>query len=205
MSKHVTEWLNAYLDGELQGSRLQHVETHLAECQVCRAELGSLERLTGLLHEVPAPEFTPPERFAAQVNLRLPHAQTAASRKKILEIGWWMIPVGLLGAWVFIGTSYLVNDILSVANSLGLLVGVSDWMVFGSSSAADWSATLGQFGFISENSLNWASLIEAFTRTSLLQISLHVSIALLYLSWIATWWARRTRHQRQQHGRLIEG
>ena len=72
MSKHITEWLNAYLDGELNGRRLHHVEAHLAECEACRTELESLERLSGLLHEVPAPEFTSPERFAAQVNLRLP-------------------------------------------------------------------------------------------------------------------------------------
>jgi len=36
---------------------------------------------------------------------------------------------------------------------------------------------------------------------SLPQISLQISIALLYLSWIAIWW---TRHQRQQQGQLLE-
>ena len=82
MSKHVTEWLNAYLDGELNGSQLQQVEAHLAECEACQAELESLERLSSLLHEVPAPEFTSPERFAAQVNLRLPHRRTVNSRKQ---------------------------------------------------------------------------------------------------------------------------
>jgi anti-sigma factor RsiW len=76
MSKHITEWLNAYLDGELHGSRLHQVEIHLTECQVCQTELESLERLSSLLQEVPAPEFTSPERFAAQVNLLLPHEQS---------------------------------------------------------------------------------------------------------------------------------
>ena len=82
MPKHITEWLNAYLDGELHGNRLQHVEAHLAECRACQSELKALERLSGLLHEIPAPEFTSPERFAAQVNLRLPHQQNSNSRKK---------------------------------------------------------------------------------------------------------------------------
>ena len=54
MSNHVTEWLNAYLDAELHGSQLQHVEAHLAECQACQSELESLERLSGLLQESPA-------------------------------------------------------------------------------------------------------------------------------------------------------
>jgi predicted anti-sigma-YlaC factor YlaD len=202
MSKHITEWLNAYLDGELHGNRLQFVEAHLAECPVCQAELGSLESLSGLLQEVPAPAFTSPERFAAQVNLRLPPQRTSTPENKILEIGWWMIPIGLLGTWIFISTSFLVNDILSVANNLGLLVSVSNWLGFGSVNQAYWSTTLGQFGILSGNVLDWAASTEAFTRTSLLQITLQASIALLYLSWIAIWWARR-RHQR--HGQLLEG
>jgi predicted anti-sigma-YlaC factor YlaD len=201
MSKHITEWLSAYLDGELPGSRVYQVEAHLAECDVCQAELESWERLSGLLQEVPAPEFTPPERFAAQVSLRLPHQKTATSRKKILEVGWWMIPVGLLATWIFMSTSFLVSDILSTANTLGWLTGLSDWLVFGSSNQAYWSSTLGQFGVLSSNTLDLAASTETFTRTSLPQISLQVSIALLYLSWIAIWWAR---HQRQALGQLLE-
>jgi len=202
MSKHLTEWLSSYADNELRGSQLQHVEAHLAECDTCQAELESLEGLSDLLQQVPTPEFTPPERFAAQVSLRLPHQKTATPGKKILEIGWWMIPVGLLVIWIFMNTSFLVEDVLSTANRLGLLANISDWMMFGPPSAADWSSMLGQFGVLSGNSLDLAAYTEVFTRTTLPQISLQVSIALLYLSWIAVWW---TRHQRQQHGQLIEG
>jgi predicted anti-sigma-YlaC factor YlaD len=202
MSQHVSEWLNAYYDGELRGSRLHHVEAHLAECELCQAELGSLESLSSLLHEVSAPEFTLPERLAAQVNLRLPHKRAAVSRKQIIEFAWWMIPVGILATWIFIGTSFFISDLLSTANSLGLLRGISEWMAFGPSSDIYLSATLSQFGLLSGNSLSWAESTEAFTRTSLPQITLQVSIALLYLSWMAIWWAR---HQRQQHSQLIEG
>jgi predicted anti-sigma-YlaC factor YlaD len=201
MSKHSSEWLGAYLDGELHGSQLHHVQAHLAGCDLCRSELESLESLSSLLKEIPAPTFTPPERFAAQVSLRLPHNQTAVSRKQILEIGWWMIPVGLLAAWIFVSTSFFINDMLFAANTLGLLSGISDWLVFGSSGEAYWSATLGQFGILSGNSLDLAASTEAITRTSLPQISLQVSIALLYLSWIAIWW---TRHKPRGHGQLLE-
>lgn len=202
MSKHVTELLNTYLDGELHGSRLHHVEAHLAECEVCQLELESLESLSGLLHEVPTPDFTPPERFAAQVGLRLPHSKPVTSARKALEIGWWMIPVALLAAWVFINTSLLVNDMLSVANNFGLLTSVSDWMAFGTSNAANWSTTLGQIGVLRGNILDVAVTTETFTRTSLPQLILHISIALLYLSWIAIWWAR---HRRQEPGQLLQG
>jgi anti-sigma factor RsiW len=201
MSKHVTEWLNAYLDGELHDSRLQHVEAHLVECEVCRAELESLERLSGFLQEVPEPEFTSPERFAAQVSLRLPRPKAEAPRKKILQVGWWMIPVGLLALWIFMNASFFVYDVLAVANSFGLLTSVSDWMRIGTASAADWSSALGQIGVLRGNFLELAASTETFTRTSLLQVTLQVSIALLYLSWIAIWW---TSHTRQGTGQPLE-
>ena len=202
MSEHITEWLNAYLDGELHGRRLDQVEEHLAGCETCQAEMQSLETLSGLLHEVPAPEFTSPERFASRVSLRLPPRQTSSPRRAVLEIGWWMIPAGLLAAWIFIGTTILVSDVVSTANRLGLLGGLSDRLVTVPLSDTYWSATLGQMGFLSGNTLDWAEATEAFTRNILPQITVQVSIALLYLSWIAIWWAH---HRREGQGRLLEG
>ena len=49
MSNHVTEWLNAYFDGELTGNRLHQVEDHLAECEACQAELESLQGFSELV------------------------------------------------------------------------------------------------------------------------------------------------------------
>src|SRR5512138_2398761 len=141
MSKHVIDWLNAYLDGELNGSQLQQVEAHLVDCQACRAELESLAALSSLLHEVPLPEFTAPERFAAQVSLRLPHRRTSAPARKALGIGWSLMPAGLAAAWIFISASSWVNQILAVANNLGLLSGLSNWMVFQPGTSSSWSAT----------------------------------------------------------------
>ena len=48
MSNHVSEWLNAYLDGELKNGRLHQVEEHLATCEACQAELESLQGLSAL-------------------------------------------------------------------------------------------------------------------------------------------------------------
>jgi hypothetical protein len=203
MSKHVSEWLNAYHDGELHGKRLHSVEVHLAECELCQTELESLENLSSLLQEVPAAEFKSPDLFAAQVNLRLPHAKPVVSRKQVGEVGWWMIPVGLLAVWVFVSTAFIVGDIVSAAGSLGLLTGMTDWLAYGSANDIYLSTTIGQMGLLSGNSLNWAEATETFTRSSLPQITLQISIALLYLSWMAIWWARHTRGQ--GHGQLIEG
>ena len=200
MSNHVTEWLNAYLDGELYEGRLQQVEAHLAECDACLAELDSLEKLSDLLQEAPAAEFSPPERFASQISLRLPRQRAAAPRKKILEIGWWMIPVGLLAVWIFTSGIFFVYDMLLVANRGGLLTDVSDWVRFGTPSTANWSSVLAQIGILRGNSLDLAASTEIFTTTSLLQITLQVSIALLYLSWIAIWWTRQMRQRSQYFG-----
>lgn len=202
MSNHVTEWLSAYLDGELHGSRLHHVETHLAECEACQTELDSLEKLADLLQEVPMPEFIPPERFASQVSLRLPHSKPVIVRKKVLEFGWWMIPVGLLAIWILVSAAFLAGDLLSVANRFGLLNSVSDWMWVGSPNAAGWSTLLGQIGVLSGSALDFAESTENLARSSLWQIGLQISIAMLYLSWIAIWWAR---YQRQKNGQLLEG
>ena len=201
MSKHMAEWLNAYLDGELRGIRLHDVEAHLAECQACQEELRSLQGLSALLQEVPVPEFISPERIAAQVNLRLPHRIPSATKRKVIETGWWMIPVSLMAVWIFISTASLVSDMLLAASGFGLLSNIPTWLISGASGEGFWSATLGQFGILSGNSLQWAEVIEAFTRTTVPQITWQVSIALLYLSWIAIWWAR---NRLQGHGQLLE-
>ena len=202
MSNHVTEWLNAYLDDELKNGRLDQVEKHLAECEECQAELESLQNISSLLHEVPAPEFISSERFASQVSLRLPHEQPRAMKRKVQEMGWWMIPVSLLLLWFLLGTSEVVGNVVLTAGRLGLLNDAPSWAAIGSSNGAIWSGTLEEFGLLSGNSLQWAELTEAFTRNRLPQIVLQVAIALLYLSWIAIWWARQTR---REHGQLLEG
>jgi len=205
MSEHITEWLNAYLDDELHGSRLHAVKEHLAVCEACQAEFKSLQDLSGLLHEVPAPEFTSPARFAAQVNLRLPQKPIEGPRSGLLEAGWWMIPVGLIAAWILVSTVSIVSNMISAGTNFGLLGSVAASWIHGSSDTVYWTSTLGQFGFLQGDSLQWFEMTERYSRNVLPQFVLQVSIAVLYLTWIAIWWARQTRHQQQQHGQLLEG
>jgi predicted anti-sigma-YlaC factor YlaD len=200
MSNHITEWLNAYLDGELKGRRLHQVEEHLAGCEACQTELKALQGLSALLQEVPAAEFTPLERFVSQVNLLLPQKRETTTRRKILEVGWWMVPVGLLTVWIFLSTTILVSDMVSVANNFGLLDNVNV-LASDTSNNAYWTSTLGQFGLLEGNSLQWAETTENISRNLIPQIVWQVSIALLYLTWIAIWWARRTR---QGNGQALE-
>ncbi|HSM70946.1 MAG TPA: zf-HC2 domain-containing protein [Anaerolineales bacterium] len=204
MSNHVTEQLNAYMDSELKGKQLRQVEDHLAECEACQAELDSLQGLSALLQEVPAPEFTSNERFVTQVNLLLPERRSATPRNSLLEIGWWMIPVGLLAAWIFISTSSLLSSALSVADNFGLIDSTTA-LISDSPPNAAWSSTFERVGLLDGESLQWARSTESITRNVLPRFIWQASIALMYLTWIAIWWARQTRHARQPHGQPLEG
>ncbi len=202
MSNHITEWLNAYHDGELKGKRLQQVEEHLTTCEACQAELESLQGLSALLQEVPVPEFPSPERFATQVNLLLPQKRTATPGNQLFEVGWWMIPIGLLAIWVFISTAALLGDAMNTAKNFGILDSTTASFISAPSETAEVTSTLGQFGMLQGNSLQWAETTESFTRGLFPQIVLQVSVALLYLAWFAIWLARQTRQMKEP---LLEG
>ena len=201
MSNHVTEWLNAYYDGELQGKRLQQVEEHLVTCEACQAELESLQGLSALLQEVSVPELPSPERFATQVNLLLPQKRTSTPNSRLFEVGWWMIPVGLLAVWVFISTAALLGDAMSAAKNFGILDSTTASFISAPSDTVEVTSTLGQFGMLQGNSLQWAETTENFTKGLFPQIVFQVAVALLYVTWFAVWWAR---HTRQMNGSLLE-
>ena len=201
MSNHVTEQLNAYMDGELNGRQIRQVEEHLAECEPCQQELESLQGLSSLLQEVPAPEFTSNDRFVTQVNLLLPERRNATTRNKILEVGWWMIPVGLLAAWIFISTSSLLSNAVSIADNFGIIDSTSA-LISDSPESAAWTSRLGQVGVLTGEGLQWAEATESFTRNVLPRFIWQISIALLYLAWIAIWWTRQTL---QGQGQPLEG
>ena len=74
MSQHILDWLPAYHDGELSPERQRQVEKHLQACPDCLAELEALDGLSALLKVERMPERISPERFAAQVQLRLPRS-----------------------------------------------------------------------------------------------------------------------------------
>ena len=200
MSNHVTEWLNAYLDGELKSKQHHQVEKHLVVCEACQAELESLQNLSALLHEVPVAEFTSNDHFVSQVSLLLPKQQVASTGRKALEIGWRMVPIGLLMVWIFFSTTFLISDVVSVAMNAGLLDNTTD-LISNSSDTAVWASRLGLVGVLEGDSLQWAEITESLMRNTIPHFTWQVSVAMLYLAWIAIWWARQTR---QVHGQLLD-
>ena len=199
MTKHVTTWLGAYHDGELRGLRLRQVETHLTHCATCRAELERLQALTALLLESPAAEIlTPPERFMAQVGLRLPRRPVKPAWQRALEIGWQLTPVGLLGAWTFVQALFIVAGVVLVALRMGLGGDMVAWLQ-PTSQQEPWlievlslsGANLGDVGRMMEL---WRGVELLGWGVTLNLVSLAV-IGLLYWSWLASWWARRQHRQ----------
>jgi hypothetical protein len=199
MTEHVTAWLGAYHDGELQGLRLRQVEAHLAHCATCRADLERLQALTALLQESPvAEDLTPPDRFVAQVRLRLPRRPERPAWQRILETGWQLVPVGLLGAWAFVQTAFIVAGGVLVA----LRMGLGEDVAAGLLPAAQQEPWLTEAFNLSSAGLNDVSrmMLQLLSNggplgwgVTLNLVSL-VVISLLYWSWLASWWARR-QHQ----------
>ena len=202
MTEHVTAWLAAYHDGELRGLRLRQVETHLAHCETCRAELEALQALTALLQESPVAEaITSPDRFVAQVGLRLPRRPVQPAWQRTLEAGWRLAPVGLLGAWAFGQAVFFVAGIVTGA----LRMGLGGDVVAGLLPVSQQRLWLAEVFSLSNVGLNDAGRIMLQMLSNggplgwgiTLHLALSVVIGLLYCSWLASWWARR-RHLRTQ-------
>ena len=208
MTEHVTAWLGAYHDGELQGRRWRQVKAHLAHCATCRADLERLRALAALLQESPAAgDLMPPERFVAQVGLRLPRRPERPAWQRGLEIGWQLAPLGLLGAWAFVQTVSVVAGVVLVALRMGM----------GGDAVAELLPTLGELWLTQLPLLSGAGLNDVGRMmlrllsnggplgwgVTLNVVSLAV-IGLLYWSWLASWWARRQHRQLSLAGKQIK-
>lgn len=190
MNQHVTSWLEAYHDGELHGMRLRQVEAHLAECAACRTELEQLQALSALLQESPAAaRRTSPDRFVAQVKLRLARRPEQTVGKRALETGWRLIPVGLLGTWAFAQTVFVIVGIVFIASNMSgdtaaslLPVPGGSWLL----EAFRWTGM--HLDRVERMVLQWLSTLGGL---ALLNLTLLIVFALLYWSWLASWWVRQ--------------
>jgi len=200
MSEHVIAWLEAYHDGELGGRRLQQVEAHLAGCALCRAELEKLQVLAALLQQSPAAsDLTSPDRFVAQVGLRLPRRPSRPAWQRALLVGWQLTPLALLGAWAFVQTVFVVAGVAGAALQLGL----GGDLAAGLLPALPDGSVLGELFSLSDASLNDLGRVALRTLDQggplgwgvTLSLALLAAIGLLYWSWLASWWVFRRHRQ----------
>ncbi len=200
MNQHVMGWLGAYHDGELEEVRRQQVEAHLQSCEGCRAELSRLRALAHLLQASPLPEgLTPPERFVSQVRLQLQPRPAQPAWQSVLEIGWRLTPLGLLGAWGFVQAIFIVSAAVLVVLSARPEVNL----------AVQWLPSIQDLWATQLLALPIPGLEVGTIETVLqflgddwlsawgfaLEIGFLVVTGLLYWSWLASWWVR------QQHRR----
>lgn len=106
----VRRQLSAYLEGELGLREESALESHLAECASCAAELRALRRAIELLHDLPAPE--PTRDLGAAVIARL---RAGEGRPRRIGSSWfpaggasagWLGPFALamgVGAILWLG------------------------------------------------------------------------------------------------------
>ncbi|MBN1148151.1 MAG: zf-HC2 domain-containing protein [Anaerolineales bacterium] len=188
MKEHISTWLDAYLDGELDASQAEQIEAHLAGCPPCQALLEQRRSLSRLLQEAPtASGLQPQEQFAAEVMLQVRARQVSRQVTRWLRLAWQFAPVALLLAWAFLHT-------VSILSSLLLVLPGGEQTVQGqvyplaAALRLPWLAEAGPAGLqvdglglllSSINILDWNWL------TNLLALA---ALGLLYLGWLASWW-----------------
>jgi len=195
MNEHVTSWLSAYHDGELSGRRLRQVETHLETCAQCKARLEEIRSLSGLLQESPPVEgLLPSEIFVAQVGMRLPRENNVPLLKKVSESGWRAVPFGLLASWALVQTIFVVSNLVFLA--LRFIPGADQIMTLLPSGGSTPSvlSSLGGLGILRAGQFG-ANLLGSrglLGWSFFLNVGLTLLIGLLYWSWLASWWIRKT-------------
>ena len=182
MIGHAETWLDAYLDGELPPYQRRQAEVHLAQCQPCRDLLAERQALSTLLQEVPPlTDLKTESRFVAEVSLQLKRRSgKALPHLQALQLGWQLIPVALLMALAFIQTVVILSSGLGLfPKAEQALVGQATSVSSSLQLPALWGDLLEVIRMFSFLDWNWL--------TGLLAL---VAISLIYVAWLASWWAR---------------
>jgi len=193
--EHLGTWLQAYHDGELDELQLRRVEAHLAECAACRAELDVLQSLSSLLQAAPPVSGTLPEqRFVAEVGLRLARRPERTPAQQALLTGWRLIPVALVGIWIFVQAVTLISNGLVVAAAVG--AGEPLFGALFAPATSSWVDRLlgGMAGLgareIYVEALRLLPFELVLTWGTVLNLVLPLVIGLAFWSWLASFWVR---------------
>lgn len=193
MHEELHPFLNAYMDGELRGARLEKMQAHLESCGICSHELEDLRRVSAALHGAPEPSFRPVEQFTADLALTLPQRISKERSSRVDLLIWWLIPAGLLFDWLLVNIVIFIKDAFFMAGASGLM-GQTASASPTSGSQPLWFALLNLLtgGQIAVNSaINQLNELGGFTAGFLNGFMWQLGIGLVYMGWLAFWWFRR--------------
>lgn len=201
---HVGQWLQAYYDGELDHRTAMRVETHLAACPACCAELEALRALSALLQASPPASLTPtPEQFAAQVALKLPRREREPLAERSLTFLWRLAPLLIVTTWVFVQSVSIVSTGIVALVGLGIgdetlaaLLPVAEAGV-----GPTWpSAALNALGLDAVSAILKELQALRWLAVTPLGIVVFMAVtALAIASWVATWLLRSKASNRMNH------
>lgn len=183
--------LNAHLDGELRGTRLREMESHLADCAICRQELDDLRLVSDLVRAAPSPAFTPADHFASNLTLLLPRRPQRSQPSRVPSPAWWLVPAGLLGLWVFVQTVFTLANIVHAADLSGLLREVAPWLSEGQTQTAWFAATTNLFGLQmdagQQSTLSLLNQANIFGINFLQSLFWQAGLLALCIIWFLAW------------------
>lgn len=187
MNPHDELLMDAYLDGELPPAQARQMEAHLAQCPECQTILQRHRALSALLQEAPAAQPRKnANRFTAEVKLLLPRQAALPAPRSVAELVWRLAPVGLLTVIAFFEVALWITAIFRWIPGTDQLLA----KLPGTASGAGWGAGLSApldtlIGLVTPFSYWNLSSIAAFAFVLL--------AALMYLGWLASWWAAVNR------------
>ena len=185
MNGHLEQWLDAYLDGELNGSQTRQAEAHLESCPACRASLEQRRALSRVLRDAPTPAVgKSDQRFVSEIALRLPRTAPAIRPEGRPTAVWMMAPpVALFLAWAFIQSAMIVIA------ALEWLPGVED---------AVWNGI--RAGLMPESAAGLAlpALPAPGVWDVVILAAALVGIGMLFTGWFAGWWVGQRTAGSQQ-------
>lgn len=193
MSEHPSQWLEAYLDGELPAHNCEQIAAHLSGCPTCASELKSLRRLSSLLNEVPAFQLERPALvLPVERQARISPAPHTAPRQPAARNAWLAFPLVLVTVWAAIQV---------LATFAGLLRFDQTWTL--SQLAPAWSGVLQQaLSFLLLPApITWLrsmfDLLPVVINWQVLAVQLvsSVACAVLLFGWLAGWFTIIRRSQ----------
>ena len=201
MSDHILSILNAYYDGELSPSQMRKVEHHLAQCSTCRQAYDDIVSTSDWLHNMPDPKMAPAEKMAADIALLLPREQEKPRNQSNTSAIWWIVPIMLLSIWVLVGSTHIVSNLLLTANDFGLITIDPAFFTGQSINQLLFSTFIENLSKLLPKDLSWLIDTQDFLHENVIRSVINISIAMLYLSWIAIW---RANQNRQGNGQSLQ-